>query len=155
MLPNPMPDITLENIAFWQHENPIRWVETTEDDQKNSFITLHTGPQGETVAYSMHSAIAAYARNGCNCIVDFIAYKQEWLDDLHKKLDGIETLWVKVEIPLDVVEQREIARGTSPRGHARSHHATVYWDKNYDLTVNSGADSSTAIALAIKNKLSL
>lgn len=120
-----MPDITLENIAYWQEENPIRWVKATEDAQKNSIITLYTGPQGETVAYSMNSAIAAYANNGCNCIVDYIAYKKEWLDDLERKLDDVETLWVKVEIPLDVLEKRESARGTSPKGHAHTHAAII------------------------------
>ena len=26
---HPMPDITLENIEYWQSKNPIRWVETS------------------------------------------------------------------------------------------------------------------------------
>lgn len=146
----PMPDITLENMAFWQTSNPIRWVETTKDAQQNSIITLFTGPQGEKVAYAMNSAIAAYAHEGCNVIVDYIAYKKEWLDDLRKKLNNINTYWVKINIPLSVLEEREIARGTSPKGHARSHYNIVHWDIAYDLEVNSATQSATAIAKNIK-----
>lgn len=146
----PMPDIDLENIHFWQSKNPIRWVETTEDADKNSVIILHVGEQGERVALGMNSAIAAYAENGCNIIVDYIAYKKEWLDDLQKKLKGIRTHWVKVNVPLAVLEQRETSRGTSPKGHARSHYQTVYWDIPYDLELQ--ANEGTAVELARKIK---
>lgn len=149
----PMPDITLDNLAFWQKPNPIRWVETTQDAQGNPVMTLLTGPQGEKVAYGMNSAIASYAQAGCNVIVDYIAYKKEWLDDLQDKLKDIKTYWVKVDISLATLEAREVARGTSPKGHARSHYDFVYWDLNYDLVVNSEMDSAQVIAQQIKESL--
>lgn len=149
----PMPDITVENLAFWQQQNPIRWVTTTQDKDGNSVITLFVGEQGEKVAYGMNSAIAAYAQSGCNVIVDYIAYKKEWVDDLQKKLKNIKTCWVKVAIPLAVLEEREVARGTSPKGHARSHYDFVHWDIVYDLEVNSGKNSAAQIAQQIKRYL--
>ena len=142
----PMPSITPENMSFWQSPNPIRWVETSQDNDGNNVITLFVGEQGKKVAYAMNSAIAEYAKNGCNVIVDYIAYKQEWFDDLQKKLAGIRTYYVAVEIPLETLEQREAARGTSPKGHARSHYFTVYGHKKYDLTVNSATHSAKEIA---------
>jgi chloramphenicol 3-O phosphotransferase len=148
----PMPDITQENMEFWQSKNPIRWVSSTTDEQQNAIITLFTGEQGEKVAYGMNSAIAAYAQNGCNIIVDYIAYKKEWIHDLKNKLKNVPTVWVKVSIPLDVVEQREAARATSPKGHARSHFNTVYWDINYDLTVETDKKSAVEIARELKEK---
>lgn len=146
----PMPTITMENMAFWQSPNPIRWVQTSQDAQGNNVITLFVGEQGEKVAYAMNSAIADYARNGCNVIVDYIAYKQEWLDDLRKKLAGIKAYYVAVDISLEVLEQREAARGTSPKGHARSHYFDVYGNRSYDLTVNSGTHSAKEIAQQLK-----
>jgi len=146
----PMPTITPENMNFWQSPNPIRWVETNQDKDGNTVITLFVGEQGEKVAYAMNSAIADYARNGCNMIVDYIAYKQEWLVDLQKKLKGIKTFYVAVEIPLETLEAREAARGTSPKGHARSHYYTVYGNAKYDLTVNSATHSAREIAQQIK-----
>jgi chloramphenicol 3-O phosphotransferase len=150
---NPMPDINLENIQFWQSKNPIRWVETTTDKDQNSVIILFVGDQGEKVAYSMNSAIAEYAKNGCNCIVDYIAYKKEWIDDLHDKLKDVKTYWVKVNIPLLVLEERETARGTSPKGHSRSHYEIVFWDLNYDFEVNTDKESAREIARKIKDFL--
>ena len=146
----PMPTITMENMSFWQSPNPIRWVETSQDEQGNNVITLFVGEQGEKVAYAMNSAIAEYAKNGCNVIVDYIAYKQAWFDDLQKKLKGIKTYYVAVEIPLETLEAREAARGTSPKGHARSHYFTVYGNKKYNLTVNSATHSAKEIAQQLK-----
>src|SRR5271154_2214541 len=75
----PMPDITNENMAHWQSENKIRWVENSKDSDGNPIITLLVGEDGQKVMHAMNSAIAAYARNGCNTIVDYIAYKQDWM----------------------------------------------------------------------------
>jgi chloramphenicol 3-O-phosphotransferase len=147
---NPMPDITPQNISTWQSKNPIRWVENAKDESGNTVITLFVGEQGEKVVRAMNSAIAAYARNGCNTIVDYIAYKQEWMNDLEEKLADIKTYYVAVDIPLDVLERREEARGTSPKGHARSHYDTVYGSRKYDLRVNSAEHSASEIAQEIK-----
>lgn len=146
----PMPDITPENMHFWQSPNPIRWVETSQDADGNAVITLKMGQQGDRVAYAMNSAIAAYAQNGCNVIVDYIAYNQDWFKDLQDKCKPFTTYYVAVEISLNVLEQREEARGTSPKGHARSHYFTVCGDKKYDLVVNSETNSAAQIAVQLK-----
>lgn len=146
----PMPDITMENLSYWQSQNDIRWVETSKDAESNNVITLFTGVDGDKVAYGMNSAIVAYAESGCDVIVDYIAYKSEWIGDLQKKLRGIKTVWVKVEIPLQALEAREAARGTSPKGHARSHYDLVHWDIAYDFILNSGNDSSVDLAKKLK-----
>ena len=148
-----MPDITAENMGFWQLKNPIRWVEESKDAGENKIVTLFVGPQGNKVVYAMNSAIAAYAQNGCNVIVDYIAYDQKWLKDLEKKCSGFTTYYVAVEIPLEVLEQREEARKTSPKGHARSHYFNVYGDKKYDLVVNSGSKTAQEIACQLKQLL--
>jgi len=148
-----MPDITSENISFWQSKNAIRWVKQSQDEAGNKVITLFVGPAGEKVAYTMNSAIVAYAKNGCNVIVDYIAYDQRWLKDLEDKCSGLTAYYVAVEIPLETLEKREEARGTSPKGHARSHYFTVYGEKKYDLVVNSGRDSAQGIARKIQQLL--
>jgi chloramphenicol 3-O phosphotransferase len=142
----PMPDITPENMEVWQSPNPIRWVESGKDEKGNPVITLKLGEQGERVAYAMNSAIAAYAKNGCNVIVDYIAYDQDWLNHLEEELSGISTYWVAVRISLETLEEREAARGTSPVGHARSHYHTVYGDRHYDIELSSEESSAAEIA---------
>jgi len=150
---SPMPDITMDNLSFWQSKNPIRWVEESTDTDENKVITLFVGPQGERVACAMNSAIAAYAQNGCNVIVDYIAYDQKWLKDLKDKCSGFKSYYVAVEIPLEILEQREESRGTSPQGHARSHYWNVYGDQKYDVVVNSGNSSAKEIAFELKTMI--
>jgi chloramphenicol 3-O phosphotransferase len=149
----PMPDITPENLSIWQSPNPIRWVEQSQDAEGKNLITLYVGDQGKRVAYGMNSAIAAYAHVGCNVIVDYIAYDQKWLSDLQEKLKGVRVYFVAVDIPLDILEQREAARGTSPAGHARSHYHTVYGDLRYDLRVSSDKSSPAMIAAEIADHI--
>jgi len=146
----PFPDITSENMHHWQSENSMRWVTTTKNEEQKPIVTLFTGQQGEKVAYGMNSAIAAYAQAGCNSIVDYIAYKPAWLDDLRKKLKNKKVYWVKVYLPLDVLEERERARGTSPGGHARSHYDTVYGDMVYDFELDTSMLSAVECAQKIK-----
>ena len=99
----------------------------------------------------MNSAIIAYAQNGNNVIVDYIPYKKEWLDDLRKKKpENINIYYIKVNIPLEMLEQREKDRGTSPAGHARSHYDSIDWDISYDLEVDSGKNSPDEIAKKIQ-----
>lgn len=145
-----MPEITAENLSYWQSKNDIRWVEHSTDQEKKKIITLFVGPEGDKVAYAMNSAIAAYAQNGCNVIVDYIAYDQNWFADLQKKLKDFNTYYVAVTIPIETLEQREIARATSPAGHARSHYYSVYGEFKYDLTVNTQDHKAKEIAQQLK-----
>jgi len=148
----PMPDIDLENMAEWQKENPIRWVTNTSDDAGNQVITLLTGDQGDRVAYGMNSAIAEYAKSGCNVIMDYIPYKKEWTSDLQQELAGLSVYWVKVSAPIETLEAREIARGTSPKGHARSHYLNVENDGiSYQLEIDTSQTPVNEGAEKLKN----
>lgn len=57
---------------------------------------------------------------------------------------------IAVDIPLDVLEAREAARGTSPKGHARSHYTTVYGNRKYGFRVNSHEHTGQEIAQQIQ-----
>ena len=105
------------------------------DEQGNKIFTLQLGPDGEKVRNGMHRAIAAYTRAGNNVIVDYINYDASWLEDLKKSLAGLQVIYVGVKAPLEVIEQREKQRGTSPEGHARSHYFTVHEGFTYDLVI--------------------
>lgn len=150
----PLPDINPENLEHWQNPNPIRWIKITKHEDQN-IMTLFIGDQGDKVAYGMNSAIAAYAQNGSNIIMDYIAYKKEWIHDLQKKLKNSKTYFIKINAPLAVLEQREQSRGTSPVGHARSHYDTVHWDIVYDLEIDSSKQNPREIAQQIKEFLKL
>ena len=149
----PFPDVELEKIYLWQSPNKFRWIENSVDEHKNSVMKLLVGPDGDKIAYGMNSAIAAYAQAGNNVIVDYIAYKKEWADDLEKKLSFINHYWVKVDISLATLEAREKARATSPVGHSRSHYDTVHNGITYDFVVNSEKNTAAQITEEIEKFL--
>lgn len=85
----------------------------------------------------MHRAIAAYAKEGSNVVVDYILYKPEWLSDLVLALKGMKVYYIGIKTPLEVIEEREKGRGTSPVGHARSHYDQVHQGMVYDLELDT------------------
>ena len=149
----PFPNVELERIHLWQSSNNFRWIENTIDENDNPVIKLLVGTDGNKIAYGMNSAIAAYAKAGNNVIVDYIAYRKEWVDDLNSKLQHITHYWIKVDISLETLEQREKSRATSPVGHSRSHYDTVHWNITYNYVVNSEKNSAAQIAMQLEEFL--
>jgi chloramphenicol 3-O phosphotransferase len=119
----------------------IRGIESTTDRTGHKVVTLKIGPAGDRIISGMHKAIAAYAKAGNNVIVDYIQYKNIWAQDLKTSLKECKVIYVKVNAPLDVIEERELARSTSPAGHARSHYDTVHEGMVYDIEVDTSKES--------------
>lgn len=137
----------------YQPKNPQNMIMkgiASEDEAKNPVFTLEVGPAGKKIIQGMNHAIKAYADAGNNIIVDYIAYKAEWLEELVQLLKEHKVIVVNVNLPLDILEQREAARATSPRGHARSHYYTVHkhtvpYDLAIDTALVSPQEASTLI----------
>lgn len=112
-------------------------------------VYLHVGPQGQRVIQGMHRSIVAYSQAGNNVVVDYIMYDPSWMQELLQELQGCPVYMVGVTLPLEVVQQREQARSTSPIGHAKSHYDTVHVGNVYDLWIDSSLQSSDESALQI------
>ncbi len=115
----------------------IRGVELQHDENGNTVVPLTIGPAGDRIIHGMHRAIAAYASCGNNVIVDYIQYKTAWGDDLQHVLKDFDVYYVRVHAPIDIIEERERARSTSPIGHARSHYGVVHTGLSYDLELDT------------------
>jgi len=110
---------------------------------------LRVGPIGHAILAAYRGAVAAAAREGLNVIVDEVTMTQNEWDDWQVRLDGIDTTWVRVELPVDELERREAARGDRMIGHARYQLDIVHRFADYDLTVDTGALSPDEAAEAI------
>ena len=109
------------------------------DHEGHRLFTLEIGSIGDRVVYGMHHAIAAYAQQGNDIIVDYIAYKKKWIPDLCKALRNIPVYMIGVDSDLKTLEEREKARGRAfVEGHARSHYRSVHENvgNTYDLRVH-------------------
>jgi chloramphenicol 3-O phosphotransferase len=125
------------------------------DETGNAVFVLQVGVEGQKVVRGMHGAIAAYAKAGCNVIVDYICYEPSWREDLLRQVAGLDSFCVGLSAPLEVLEARETARATSPKGHSRSHHASVHNGWQYDLCIDtscSSVEESAAKILALAQK---
>lgn len=109
------------------------------EDENGKLFTLHIGDEGQKVIKGMHQAIAAYAKEGNNVIVDYIMYDAAWRTDLMNALSGIPVVTVGITASLPVIEERERIRSTSPQGHARSVYYTVHAGWDYDLFIDTDA----------------
>ncbi len=145
-----LPDVD-ENGKSIKNNETIRWIEFGKDKNEHQTITLHIGPAGYRVIKGMHRAIAAYAKQNNNIIMDYILYDSSWLPDLINTLKNYKVYLVGIHTPLEVIEQRESKRGTSPIGHARSHYHTVHEGMIYDLELDTSLNTPEELAQQIRN----
>jgi chloramphenicol 3-O phosphotransferase len=110
---------------------------------------LRVGPVGHRILAAYRGAVAAAAREGLDVIVDEVTMKQEEWDDWQVRLDGIDVMWVRVELALEALEARERERGDRMLGHARFQHDVVHRFATYDLVVDTGALDPAAAAEVI------
>lgn len=128
----------------------IRQIEIKKDSDGFQIVPLEVGPAGNKVIFGMHHAIAAYAKQGDNVVVDYILYQQAWLPDLVEALKDCKVYLIGINAPLSVLEERESKRGTSPVGHARSHYNTVHKGMIYDLQLDVSNLTPEQSSLKIK-----
>jgi len=111
--------------------------------------TIVPGPVGQRLAAGMRAAVAALARADNDVLVDDVFIDPGWLDAWRHELGGVEWLLVRVEAPLQVLEERERARGNRIAGEARSQVNVIHSGIEYEITVDTSRQSPEECARAI------
>jgi chloramphenicol 3-O phosphotransferase len=115
---------------------------------------IRFGSHGDQVLRGMRRAIAAFAREGNNVIVDDLLFKTHYLDDYARALHNIPTWVIGVRCTLEVVNQREAKRSGRFPGTATSHFHEVHaHGACYDLDVDTSSASPKACAEQIVARL--
>lgn len=126
---------------------PIR-----KDDELVTEIRF--GAMGEQVLRGMRRAVAAFAREGNNVIVDDLLFKPEYLDDYAKALAGLDVWLIGVRCTLEVVNEREALRMGRFPGTAASHFHEVHaHGAGYDLEIDTTASTPRACAELIIERI--
>jgi chloramphenicol 3-O phosphotransferase len=116
---------------------------------------IRFGEHGEQVLRGMRRAIAAFAREGNNVIIDDLLFKPEYLLDYACALQGIPAWLIGVRCELEVVNAREAIRPGRFPGTATSHFEEVHaHGSNYDLEVDTSSSTPKACAEEIVARLS-
>ena len=96
------------------------------------------GDLGRQTLRGMRRAIAAFAREGNNVIIDDLMFELEFLKDYLDVLEGFEVLFIGVRCDLDTVNVREGLRPGRFPGTATTHFDKVHAHARYDLEVDTG-----------------
>jgi chloramphenicol 3-O phosphotransferase len=111
------------------------------------------GDHGKRVLRGMRRAIAAFAREGNNVIIDDLMFKPEFLHDYVDVLAEFYVLFVGVRCSIDVVNSRESRRPGRFPGTATSHFHVVHRAALYDMEVDTSSASPYACARQIVERL--
>ena len=154
------PWLRLGIDSFWTSVD-ARWMEFGEhasqgfswiDRGSERGVEIVPGPDGQRLAAGMRAGVAAVARAGNDVITDDVLLDRNWADAWAETLDGLETLFVAVLVPLEVLERRERQRGDRILGESRAQLGVVHHRLSYDVEVDGAGDplqSARAIARAL------
>ncbi len=107
------------------------------------------GDIGERMLKGMRRAIAAFAREGNNVIIDDLLFESTYLFDYIEALNGLTVWFVGVRCSLAVVNQRESKRPGRFPGTATSHFDRVHTHGSYDFEVDTSQASPLQCARTI------
>ena len=146
------PWLRLGIDTFWNAINE-RWMEHGPRSEEGfrwlPDATIVPGPVGERLAAGMRAAIGACARQGNNVLVDDVFIDPAWLEGWRSELTDLSWLLVGVFAPLEVLEQRERARGNRIMGEARRQVDSIHAGISYDLTLDTATHSPEQCARAV------
>jgi chloramphenicol 3-O phosphotransferase len=115
---------------------------------------IRFGDHGEQVLRGMRRAIAAFAREGNNVIIDDLLFKPDYLHDYALALEDLDAWLIGIRCSLDVVNQRERARTGRFPGTATSHFHEVHaHGATYDLEVDTSHTTPRQCAERIIDRL--
>lgn len=115
---------------------------------------IQFGRHGEQVLRGMRRAIAAFAREGNNVIIDDLLFKPEYLIDYAAALDGLDAWLIAVRCSLAEVSRRERLRSGRFPGTATSHFHEVHaHGVQYDLEVDTDSSDPRRCAESIVARL--
>ena len=123
------------------------------DDKNGPCVRLKYGPFGNQLLEALHRAIRAYAKQGINVAVDYLAYGYDWAQDLNECLKDIPHVWVKVYGDPQKLIEREKNRPGAVLGLARPYinviHENILYDLEIDTTSTTPEESLNKLNKAI------
>lgn len=157
----PFLHVGIDKIIGWMPEKVNDWTgkatpigyswKKIEDESGNLIQELQIGPYAQKIGKTFQEVVLALANMGHHFIIDDVSFGKQQLDEWKKILQNFRVLWVGVNAPLPVLEQREKERGNRIPGSARGQFHKVHVDATYDLEINTHEVNVSANAEKIKS----
>lgn len=126
----------------------------TVQQEGHPAVVIRTGPVCDRALSGMRHAVAAMAAQGNNLIVDEVLIGVEKAE-YKALLAPFQVYLIGIFAPLDVLEQRERARGDREIGLARWQFDRVHAGMAYDLELDTARATPADCARAIKARFGL
>ncbi len=143
----PFLHVGIDKIIGWMPEKVNDWTggeapigyswKKSEDAFGNPIQELQAGPYAQKIGKTFQEVVLALAKMGHHIVIDDVSFGKQQLDEWKKALKGFQVLWVGVNAPLPVLEQREKERGNRILGSARGQFHKVHVDASYDLEIDT------------------
>ena len=143
----PFLHISIDKIIGWMPEKVNNWTggeaptgyswKKTVDASGNPIQELQAGPFAQKIGKTFQEVVLALAKMGHHIVIDDVSFGKQQLDEWKKALKDFRVLWVGVNAPLPILEQREKERGNRIQGSARGQFHKVHVDTTYDLEIDT------------------
>ena len=107
------------------------------DAAGNPIQELQAGLYAQKIGKTFQEVVLALAKMDHRIVIDDVSFGKQQLDEWKKTLEGFQVLWVGVNAPLHILEQREKERGNRILGSARGQFHKVHVDASYDLEIDT------------------
>lgn len=102
---------------------------------------VHAGPFAKKITRSLKDIALLLASQHYNLIIDDVAFGAIEVEEWKEALIIYQVLYVGVTTPLEILEERERARGDRCLGSARGQYFKVHENVEYDLEIDTHAYS--------------
>jgi chloramphenicol 3-O phosphotransferase len=143
----PFLHVSMDKIIGWMPEKINAWTggeaplgyswKKDVDPTGNLIQELQAGPYAKKIGKTFQEVVLTLAKMGHHIIADDFTFGVQQLEEWKNMLKGFQVIWVGVNAPLSVLEQREKERGNRMPGSARAQFHKVHVDASYDLEVNT------------------
>ncbi len=121
--------VGIDKIIGWMPEKVNDWAggeaslgyswKKSTDVSGNPIQELQIGPYAERIAKTFQEVVLMLAKMGYHLIIDTVSFGKKQLDEWKALLKDFTVLWIGVNAPLPILEQREKERGNRMVGSAR------------------------------------
>ena len=122
-------------------------------EKKDKGYTLKQGSFATKIALAFHQMVLKLAQMGFNIIIDDVSFGKEEVDIWKQLLKDYSVLYVGVNAPLEIIEQREHERADRMIGSAIGMYDQVHKNIEYDLMLDTSKHSLKENALMVSSML--
>jgi chloramphenicol 3-O phosphotransferase len=155
----PFLHVGVDKIIGWMPEKTNDWTggesragyswKEKRDPSGEIMQELQVGPFGRKITQTFRAVISTLAEMGHCLIIDDVPFEKGQVDQWKALLKDYAVLWVGVNAPLSILEEREKGRGNRMIGSARAQFY-LHKETRYDLEIDTHHGSLEAAVKQIQ-----